>query len=261
MNHLIRNIIRTIVPPKLRDIYWWMIKKRKYLKAKALYGSEPKNFCPICQKYDYFLSYTPRKTANTKVHCPNCLSAERHRLLWIFYQNHTDLFTQLHDVLHIAAETCFSKRFEDFHGKRYITADLNNPRAMVKMDITAINYPDESFDIVLCNHVLEHVLDDIKAMSELFRILRKNGLAIITVPLFPEAKTFEDKTIVSEEDRLKFFGSKSHVRRYGQDICERLQSVGFEVKIFNFKDITSEDNFENMRLLSDETKEIIYCKK
>ena len=133
-------------------------------------------------------------------------------------------------MLHVAPEACFEARFKKILGDRYLTADLFNPRAMVKMDITDIRYPDHSFDVIYCGHVLEHVLDDRKAMSEFYRTLKTSGWAILLVPIIAD-ETFEDASIVEPEDRLAAFGQADHVRIYGPDYVDRLRAVGFEVQV------------------------------
>jgi SAM-dependent methyltransferase len=145
-------------------------------------------------------------------------------------QNTTDFFGRKLDVLHIAPEACFIKRFEKQHGSGYITADIESPLAKVKMDIHSIPFKDNTFDVVLCNHVLEHVKDDIKAMSEICRVLKPGGFSILQVPFFnpvPE-KTFEDDSIRSPGEREKIFGQDDHVRKYGHDYPQRIERAGLK---------------------------------
>lgn len=186
--------------------------------------------CPICEKgYRQFLPYgriNPRPNAL----CPNCLSLERHRLIWLYLKEQTNFFSKKLDVLHIAPEPCFMKRFEKQHGEKYITADIESPLAKVKMDIHQIPFPDNHFDAVLCNHVLEHVADDIKAMSEIHRVLKPGGWAIMQVPFFspiPET-TYEDTSITNPRDREKAFGQDDHVRMFGKDYAQRIARAGLK---------------------------------
>ena len=133
-------------------------------------------------------------------------------------------------VLHIAPEACFIKRFEKIHDNQYITADIESPLAKVKMDIHQIPFEQNTFDVVLCNHVLEHVKDDIKAMNEIQRVLRPGGFAILQVPFFnpiPDV-TFEDSTVVDKREREKIFGQDDHVRKYGSDYTERIKRAGLK---------------------------------
>ena len=135
-------------------------------------------------------------------------------------------------MLHIAPELCFMDRFEALENLEYITADIESPLAKVKMDIHEIPFEDNSVDVIFCNHVLEHVDDDMKALSEMRRVLRPGGWAILQVPFFhPLPKTtYEDKTITDPREREKAFGQDDHVRMYGEDYAERLASSGFSVE-------------------------------
>lgn len=162
-------------------------------------------------------------------------------------------------MLHIAPEKCFEPRFKKVFRDGYLTADLNNSRAMEKMDITNIPYPDETFDIIYCSHVLEHIPDDKKALRELNRVLKNNGWAIILVPI--EGKTtYEDPSIVTPEARLAAFGQIDHVRIYGEDYFERLEKTGFKTEVITLEQIADKVKAENMGL-SLAAGEIFYSKK
>ena len=127
---------------------------------------------------------------------PGSLSLERHRLLWLYLKNETDFFTKPKKVLHIAPEQCFLKRFKEQANLDYITADLYSPIADVKADICNLPFKDNEFDMILCNHVLEHVDDDLKAMSELYRVLKKGGTGIFQIPIdLKKEKTYEDSNM------------------------------------------------------------------
>jgi len=184
--------------------------------------------CPVCNHtYRKFLPYgriNPRSNAL----CPHCLSLERHRLIWLFLRERTNFFTQPLDVLHVAPEQCFMKAFEKRHGEKYITADIESPLAKVKMDIHHMPFADRTFDVVLCNHVLEHVDNDIQAMSEIHRVLKPNGFCILQVPFFSPvpAVTIEDPSITSPREREKHFGQDDHVRKFGKDYAQRINRSG-----------------------------------
>lgn len=169
---------------------------------------------------------------------PSTLSLERHRLLWLYLKDHTDFFTASHKVLHFAPEQAFYKRFRKLENLDYTTTDLESPLADVKADICNLPFEDNSFDFILCNHVLEHIPDDTLAMQELYRILAPGGIAILQIPQdLQREKTFQDDSITDPKERAKIFGQYDHVRIYGRDYFGKLRSVGFDVEEV---DLTSE---------------------
>lgn len=180
---------------------------------------------------------------------PASLSLERHRLLWLYLKEETDFFTAPHKMLHVAPEQCFYGRFRKMKNLDYLTADLDSPIADVKMDIHDIQYPDNTFDVILCNHVLEHVRDDIQCMSELCRVLSPGGLAIMQVPLDPELEiTDEDPDLEDPEERKRRFGQYDHVRLHGQDYPERLRKAGFKVKAVDYSRKLTPEQFDRYQL-------------
>lgn len=215
------------------------------LKIVGLFYRGSKVTCPICDtSYRKFLPYG-RISLRENALCPNCLSLERHRLIWMYLDNQTDFFKSSKDVLHIAPEACYIRRFEKMHGEKYITADIESPLAKVKMDIHEIPFDQNRFDVVLCNHVLEHVRDDIQAMTEIYRVLKPGGFAILQIPFFnpiPDV-TFEDASITDKRQREKIFGQDDHVRKYGKDYPQRIARSGLRV---------SEEGYVNN--LPDETR-------
>jgi len=180
--------------------------------------------------------------------------------MWLFFQQQTDLFNgRTKRVLHVAPERCFQPLLRKKLGNNYVTADLFNPRADIKMDITDIKLDDESIDVIYCSHVLEHVNDDRKAMREFQRILKKNGWAILLVPIFP-GLTFEDPAIVDPKERLRHYGQEDHVRRYGSDYVDRLVEAGFIVKVWTVNELFEKDDIEKMGL-TPASGEIYVCTK
>lgn len=173
---------------------------------------------------------------------PSTLSLERHRLLWLYLQNETDFFTVHKKVLHMAPEQCFLKKFKQQKNLEYITADLYSPIADVKADICNLPFENNSFDVVFCNHVLEHIHDDTKAMKELYRVLKPNGIGIFQIPQdLNRVTTFEDDSITDPKERAKIFGQYDHVRVYGRDYFDKLRSIGFNVEEIDYtKKITPE---------------------
>ena len=161
---------------------------------------------------------------------PSTLSLERHRLLWLYLQNETDFFTKELKVLHFAPEQAFYKRFRKQKNLQYTTTDLESPLADVKADICNLPFEDNSFDFILCNHVLEHIQNDKKAMQELYRILKPGGIGIFQIPQDLNREfTFEDNSIVDKAERARIFGQYDHVRVYGRDYFDKLRAIGFKV--------------------------------
>lgn len=216
-------------------------------------------WCPICEKSSRkFLRFGNPKRENAR--CPRCGSLERHRLAWLYFTGMTDLFDgRPKKMLHVAPEPCLASRLQRRLGEGYLSADLLDPTAMVKMDVTAIPFPDGSFDVVYCSHVLEHIVDDRKAMREFYRVLKPGAWAVLLVPISAE-RTVENPAIVKPDERLKAFGQKDHVRRYGPDYVERLRQAGFMVKISRPNDLCDDGEVERLGLPA-AGGEIYYCLK
>lgn len=183
------------------------------------------------KSYRKFLPYGYGKQRENAL-SPGTLSLERHRQMWLYLKNETDFFTKNYKVLHIAPEQEFLRKFKKMKNLEYTSADLFSPIVDVKADILDLPFEDENFDVIFCNHVLEHITDDKKAMSELYRVMKKRGWGILQVPMKNSLeKTYEDFTITDPKERQKHFGQYDHVRWYGMDYFERLKSVGFSVDI------------------------------
>lgn len=227
------------------------------MEALTYYGRG--RYCPVCDRSSR--RFRPFGIVERDdAECAHCGALERHRFMWRFLQNNTNLFHGTGTtMLHVAPERCFEPFFKERLGGGYLTADLFDPRAMVKMDICDIRYPDGSFDCIYCSHVLEHVLDDRKAMREFHRVLRDDGWAILNVPITRE-KTYEDPSIVDPRGRLEAFGKEDHVRRYGRDYADRLRDAGFTVKVITVGDVADADEAVAMGL-TDACGEIYLCTK
>ena len=195
-----------------------------------------------------FLPYGYGKQRNN-VLSPSTLSLERHRLLWLYLKNETDFFTAKHKVLHFAPEQAFHKRFNNLKNLDYTTTDLNSPLADVKADICNLPFMDNEFDVIFCNHVLEHIPDDAKAMKELYRILKPGGFGVLQIPQdLNRASTFEDDTITDKKERAKIFGQYDHVRIYGRDYFDKLRRIGFKVEEADYTSKLSEEDINKYRL-------------
>ncbi|RZJ67225.1 MAG: class I SAM-dependent methyltransferase [Flavobacterium sp.] len=181
------------------------------------------------KSFKSFLPYGYGKQRNN-VLSPSTLSLERHRLLWLYLNNETDFFSAPKKVLHFAPEQAFYKLFRNQQNLDYTTTDLYSPLADVKADICNLPFKDNEYDLILCNHVLEHIPDDTKAMQELYRVMKPGGMGIFQIPQdLNREKTFEDDSITDQKQRAEIFGQYDHVRVYGRDYFDKLRSIGFRV--------------------------------
>jgi predicted SAM-dependent methyltransferase len=198
----------------------------------------------------------PRRNAM----CPRCRSLERHRLLWLYLKNKTNLFTSNLKVLHVAPEPAFQKILKSMPNLDYISADLNSPYAMLNMDVTDILFGGSLFDVILCSHVLEHIEDDQKAIREFHRVLKPGGWAILQVPVASKLEeTLEDTKVKTPEERELAFGLKEHVRIYGLDYKDRLEIAGFTVDVDQYVKSLSPEIVRAFSLDKDEN--IYFCTK
>jgi predicted SAM-dependent methyltransferase len=242
----LESFARLIVPKR----FWPVVRsfcKKIYITCKKTYYSGSRYSCPfcICQVRTFLPLgfYVPvlieKKVVGggyrAKNLCPVCHSFDRERLLYLYLLHKTDIFKKQNRVLHIAAEAKIKEVLSGKENLDYITADLYEENVMVTMDATNIPFPDNGFDVIICNHVLEHIIDDRKAMAELFRVLKPGGWAILQVPMSLSLdKTYEDFSITNPKNREKCFGQYDHVRIYAKDYAERLVQAGFEVNVFSW---------------------------
>lgn len=221
----------------------------------AFYYKGNRYIDPIDGKgYKSFLPYG-YENQRENVLAPGTLSLERHRLLWLYLKEETSFFEDTLKVLHFAPEQAFYDRFKALSNLEYITTDLNSPLADVKADICNLPFEDNSFDVILCNHVLEHIPDDRKAMQELYRIMKPGGWGIFQIPQdLSRATTFEDDSITDPKERARIFGQYDHVRVYGRDYFDKLSAAGFTV---TREDLASRMPREKAELYRIDPKEII----
>ena len=264
---MLKKIIKKITP---YSIYSKVQDGLNFIISFKYVGS--KYYCPFCSvSFDKFLpaglKHDVIKEKNiigagfrNNAVCPRCLSYDRERLIYLYLNKYKSfMFNKKIKLLHVAPEKNLSKLFSSYVNIDYISADLNHPSALVKMDITSIKYCENTFDVVLCNHVLEHVPDDNKAILEIYRVLKPSGFGILQVPIsYTIANTEEDLSITACEDRIKNYGQEDHVRLYGKDYLERLVSVGFKVDVFDFISELSDIEIERYSLLQHEKLFIVY---
>ncbi len=232
----------------------WLIKISYWVRPLlALYLKGKKYVDPIDNKgFRKFLPYgyeNPREG----VLSPSTLSLERHRLLWLYLKNETIFFKDELKVLHFAPEQAFYKRFRKLDNITYQTTDLNSPLADVKADICNLPFDSNAYDVILCNHVLEHIPDDAKAMKELYRVLKPGGWGIFQIPQdISRETTFEDDSITDRKERARIFGQYDHVRIYGKDYFDKLKNAGFKVEQVDYTSKLTTEEVDRYRLAKGE---------
>ena len=260
MKHLIKLILNLVPRPLLQRVAEWIVPV-----VGLLYLGKGKQ-CPLCGcQRRKFLPYG-YVTSRENALCPNCLSLERHRLLWLWLVRESDIgrgAMALPKMLHIAPEVALMRKFKKMYAStpdRYVTADLESPLADMHFDVQQIPLEAESFDAIICNHIMEHVEDDGKALRELYRIMRRGGWGVILSPVELEReKTFEDDTITDRAERTRIFGQYDHRRIYGRDYAARLREAGFEVYDIDYKNELSKAEQELYALPADHL--YIVCKQ
>ena len=216
--------------------------------------------CPVCDRhFKKFLSYGSNTAHRENVLCPYDLTLERHRLMWLYLQKSSFFSAEKIRLLHIAPEQCFYPLFKKQNNLDYTTADLESPIADLHFDLHEIPLEDNYFDVIFCNHVLEHVEDDHKCMTELYRVMKKGGWGIFQVPIdYNSDTTYEDSTITDSREREIHFWQKDHLRLYGKDYPKKLEKAGFKIELFNPRKDLSGVDYQKMRLNPDE---LIYIAK
>ena len=259
MTNTIKNLKRFLVEGAIKIT---PSKYREYLKKIIFYGNE--RSCPICDSkirkfYTYFFPPNIKIDPRPDALCPVCGSIERERLLWLYLEEYTNFFINpKKKILHIAPEIVLSDRIRKNEFIEYLSADLDPTRAMVYMDLTDIKMSDNVFDVIICNHVFEHIPDHKKAIREIYRILKPGGWAILQVPMLGEL-TFEDPAATTPEAREKIYGFAEHVRGYGKDYRDFLIAAGFSVKVDDFVKKLGDKTVKYMGL--PESEDIYYCTK
>jgi SAM-dependent methyltransferase len=182
-------------------------------------------------------------------------------MAWLFLKRFTNLFDGTPKrFLHFAPESRLERRLREIPNLDYLSADLDEHRAMVAVDIRDIPYPACSFDAIYCSHVLEHVPEDRSAMQEIYRVLRPGGWALVLVPIQGE-HTFEDPTVTTPEERVLLFGQADHVRRYGRDFANRLRETGFRVSVYSTLQIAGEEGVQRFGLHAGDSGVVFFCEK
>ena len=252
---IFKSILNTIPRP-------WLIKASYIVRPVISWYLRGDKFTdPIDgRSFRKFLPYGYGKQRENAL-SPSTLSLERHRLMWLFLKDNTTFFTATKKlkVLHIAPEQCFLDIFRKQQNLNYITSDLESPIADVKADICDLPFKENEFDIVFCNHVLEHISNDTIAMQELYRVLKPGGFGIFQIPQdLSKAITFEDNTITDRKERAKLFGQYDHVRVYGRDYFDKLRSIGFKVDEVDYTKKITLEKIEEFCLMQNEILPVCY---
>jgi SAM-dependent methyltransferase len=236
-------VVAGVVPSR----FWDYVPGHRPLRslAKHVYYFGGSYQCNICGWS--FRKFAQNSGTQFELQCPFCGSRPRHRTYLTYFKERTDLFDgKPKRMLHVAPEASLTPVFRSAPNIDYLSGDLNpgNPEigeVMVKLDVTDIQYPDNSFDVIYCSNVLEHVPEDRRAMRELARVLKPGGWALISVPVFPHDTTFEDPNVTTPAQRERVYGQFDHVRTYGRDFVNRLRESGFDVRVDTFASSLSQD--------------------
>jgi SAM-dependent methyltransferase len=213
--------IKTAVPHRYRQA-----GRRAFLRMAALTNAGTAVECPCCERR--FRKFA--RFYGEHVQCPGCGSLMRHRSLQLLLRDELNLEGTVRDFMHVAPNSFGMRRvMEALPLGSYVAVDLDSPLADVHADITDLPFADGSFDLVVCLHVLEHVVDDRAAIREFYRVLRPGGRAVLQVPPSPLAETFEDASIQTPDERERVFGQFDHVRICGSDYGDRMEEAGFDV--------------------------------
>ena len=245
--------LKKYIPPTLK---YWLKKARNVVLSLIYCGKE--RYCPVCDKLSKkFVKHGIVENAR----CVHCGAHERHRIVWLYLNRKTDLFNGApKKMLTVGVDLPFEKPLKSRLGANYLTADLFDPLAMIKMDVTNIHYPDASFDVIYCSHVLAYVPNDRQGMRELFRVLKPHGWAILADPI-RYTKTIDLPFIDKASSTFKTFDTEEDIfHHYGPDYEERLRAAGFKTQAIRPADFLNAEEMEYMGITT-MANDIFYCTK
>lgn len=268
----IRKLVKQIVPERLRLLRYDLYEKARYY-PEIIFSLGNRLECPFCGWH--FRRFRPagfhypviieKHVIGGHWHrdnvCPRCLSHARERLAYLFLKDRTSVFEQPARLLHVAPEPQLASALQQSPNIRYVSADLVGPGVMSHFDIQQMPFPDQIFDVVICNHVMEHVANDSLAMAEVYRILKPKGWALLQIPVaLALDRTIEDPTATSEMQRIERFGQEDHVRLYARgDYIKRLEAAGFVVRAESYPTQLDPEKVKRFGLVEEE--EVFWCSK
>ena len=231
-----------------------------FLVLRALLFLGSKYTCPCCGwKMRAFATSGTSFRQRALSYCPRCNAKARHRRIWLFMEEQTNLFSERLRLLEIAPKFSLARRFTKIPTIDYVAGDLHkHPNRNIRLDVRSLPFLTESCDALLCVHVLEEVAEDRQAMDEMYRVLKPGGWALVSVPTNMDAKTYEDPSIVLPDERERAFGEPDHVRVYGYDLADRLRCSGFEVSLNMASDVPNKKQ-RQYGLRNNEN--LFYCRK
>lgn len=243
-----KKVARTLLSKDARE----KIRRWAYRALSLLYWGR-RVACPICRsRFRRFATFVVDPSYHNLI-CPWCLALERHRLLWLYFQDRTEIFSRPVRLLHIAPEYPLYAAFRASPRINYVTAGLDASFIQVEMDLVHMACKADLFDVIICSHVLEHIPDDVAAMRELRRVLKPGGLAFLQSPLDDQREaTFEDENCRTPEDRARVFGQRDHVRIYGRDYPNRLEQAGFTVQVDDYVKTLPPETIRRYGLIAEE---------
>lgn len=241
-------LLKKLLPPNLRlslRMLFWRARGVVYLGQNV--------HCPLCTtSFRTFLPFG--KPMRAQAMCPRCNTVERHRLLWFYLVNELHIETRPLKVLHMAPEPIIQDRLKQLKNLDYLSADLVSPVAMQHVDLQALPFANNSFDLILCSHVLGHVPDDRKALRELCRVLRPQGVLLLQDHVNPQLhQTQEFPDSLTAQQRMTLYGQPDRCRNYGADFISRLQQEGFKVEAVDYTPPFSQKELQRLGLTYRET--------
>lgn len=268
----IRNRVKQLVPERLRLLRYNLYEKARYY-PELVFRLGNRLECPFCGWH--FRRFKPagfhypviieKRVIGGHWHqdnvCPRCLSNARERLAYLFLRDRTSLFQKPTRLLHVAPEPQLASALKHSSNIKYVSADLVGPAVMSHFDIQQMPFPNQTFDVVVCNHVMEHVGDDSIAMAEVYRVLKPGGWALLQIPVaLALDRTIEDPTATTDQQRIDRFGQEDHVRLYARaDYIERLEAAGFAVTTESYPIVLGSEKVRRFGLVEEE--EVFLCSK